>query len=257
MMEGPIELIKRLARRRAPSSINWEGMLAEQYTKTLAAPRTIIDVGCNEGAHVWHFLSLHARSIICFEPIPALASKLRERFAGHSEVVIHQAAVGARNCRSLFMVNEGVLPESGLRARGFYSNPSVVLSQIEVRVVRLDDLALRAVDYIKIDCEGGELDVLAGAAETIGKWRPLISVEYGAGGYDVYGHRPGDLFAWGAKAGYAVVNLFGQMFVDEAAFVACVDRYYWDYLLVPRERGDLIAALRQNGERIAASLWTQ
>ncbi len=48
----------------------------------------------------------------------------------------------------------------------------------EARTVRLDSLALDRVDLLKIDVEGMEAEVLAGAAQSIVKHRPIILVEW-------------------------------------------------------------------------------
>ena len=41
----------------------------------------------------------------------------------------------------------------------------------------LDALALRDVDVMQFDCEGGEHKIIKGARDTIERWRPLIAVE--------------------------------------------------------------------------------
>jgi len=43
--------------------------------------------------------------------------------------------------------------------------------------IRLDDLKIGKVDFIKIDVEGYELPVLKGGIETIKKWKPIICLE--------------------------------------------------------------------------------
>jgi len=48
----------------------------------------------------------------------------------------------------------------------------------EVATIRIDELALQQVKLMKIDAEGMEHKVLAGAAQTIRRCRPLIFVEY-------------------------------------------------------------------------------
>jgi len=47
-----------------------------------------------------------------------------------------------------------------------------------VTMISLDGLALPRVDFIKIDVEGMEAEVLAGAAQTISRCRPLMYIEY-------------------------------------------------------------------------------
>jgi hypothetical protein len=46
-----------------------------------------------------------------------------------------------------------------------------------VRTATLDSYALRDVSLVKVDVEGHERQVLAGARETLTRWRPLVVVE--------------------------------------------------------------------------------
>ena len=46
------------------------------------------------------------------------------------------------------------------------------------------------IDFIKIDVEGAELQVLQGAIVWIRKCRPIIVFEHGVGAADCYGTRP-------------------------------------------------------------------
>ena len=46
-----------------------------------------------------------------------------------------------------------------------------------ISLVSLDSLQISRLDFIKIDVEGMELDVLKGASETIGKFKPVMIIE--------------------------------------------------------------------------------
>jgi hypothetical protein len=84
---------------------------------------------------------------------------------------------------------------SGLRERPYPGREEV--RQIAVRAERLDDALLGEYrpSFIKIDVEGAEREVLAGAIETISRHRPLIVFEHGRGSANYYGTAPGDVFA--------------------------------------------------------------
>lgn len=47
----------------------------------------------------------------------------------------------------------------------------------DVQVKRLDDFGIADVDFIKIDVEGHELEVLKGGAATIERYRPVLLME--------------------------------------------------------------------------------
>jgi hypothetical protein len=68
---------------------------------------------------------------------------------------------------------------------GPWSMVSAAGSQ-QCRLIRLDDWATDAVDYIKIDTEGYEPNVLAGARRLVVERRPIMVMEFGA--WTLLGH---------------------------------------------------------------------
>lgn len=127
--------------------------------------------------------------------------------------------------------------ESGLAIKENYVDQLATnLIPIEVETRRLDDVIDFKIDYLKADIEGAEIDMLNGAQETVRRSRPIISVEYGANGYRAFGHTQASLLEWAREQEYAIFDLFGNAFSSPAEFLACVDRYYWDYILIPEEQ---------------------
>ena len=51
------------------------------------------------------------------------------------------------------------------------------MGQGDTQIIRLDNLNIADVDYIKIDCEGFEYRVLQGAEQTIKHCRPVVVIE--------------------------------------------------------------------------------
>lgn len=51
------------------------------------------------------------------------------------------------------------------------------LIEIKVQLRPLDDLEIKSVDFIEIDVEGHEMEVLEGAAKTIRESRPVVLIE--------------------------------------------------------------------------------
>jgi FkbM family methyltransferase len=77
-----------------------------------------------------------------------------------------------------------------------------------VSVDRLDDFCVREaidrVDFVKIDVEGAELQVLEGGREVIEAHRPTMLIEVEARHTARYGHSPADVSGWLLKRGYTM-----------------------------------------------------
>jgi len=224
--------------------VDWEQLLRLSYSVLLDANLSYCDVGGNLGAHANCFLTdMKAANLAIFEPIPQMRDHLESRFGARSNVSIYPYALADQTVQTTFFVKPGALAESGLARKDAYSDGRTDnLEAIPVSVRRLDDVELGfAPDFIKIDIEGAEIDMLRGARETIAAARPLISVEYGSTGYEAFGHTAASLPTWCQENHYEIYDLFGNRFAYDE-FLACVNRYYWDYVLVPAERLEALAA---------------
>lgn len=228
--------------------INWEFVLSSQYLSALGPMPAAIDVGAHQGVHADQMAYIADR-VICFEPIPHLAACLLKHSG--SRVVVG-AALGRTAGVQDFYVNRRSLPESGLRRR--LDAASDTFEVIQVPVNRLDDFGFEGVGFIKIDCEGGEMDIILGGEALIARDRPVIACEFGSNGFAAYGWSKLDLYGWAVRLGYQVCDLFGNTFDTPEIYDACVGCYYWDYLLIPEERADLAARFREGGQRVLADL---
>jgi FkbM family methyltransferase len=171
---------------------------AEQVMERVLNERSVcIDIGAHVGSFVDLFLKYAPLGVhYAFEPLPDLCQTLREKYALHEGVKVIETALGDYNGTSTFthvVSNPGY---SGLRERR-YDRSDERLQQIEVRVRKLDDVVPSdlTVDFIKIDVEGAELQVLRGGIETLRRGRPCVVFEHGLGAADCYGTEPGDIHA--------------------------------------------------------------
>ena len=142
------------------------------------------------------------------------------------------------NGETEFWECENYPEESGLKQRVVYNREDARLKSIKVQVKQLDDFmdCFTRLDYIKLDAEGAEVDILEGAARVISKFRPIISTEYGGPGYGAYGRQRRSLFDLCEKNNYSVTDIFGNPIFDLSEWEECCDSVYWDYFLVPREK---------------------
>jgi len=133
-----------------------------------------VDVGANLGVITEQIVRLAPQGRhLAFEPIPHLAAELRRRFPS---VEVHQAALSDTPGTASFGSVPQALGLSGFRPR-VLSEVEVVPIPVEVRT--LDDVVAGArVDFLKVDVEGAELAVLAGATATLSRSRPVVVFEH-------------------------------------------------------------------------------
>lgn len=140
----------------------------------------VVDAGANFGAHTFAFAQLVGPSGIVFaiEPQRMLHHMLCGSIAlnGVRNVVPHHVALGRDWGRV-------VIPPIDYGAQGNFGSLELggeqALEGEMVPVIELNQLVLglSRVDFIKIDVEGMELNVLEGGALTIDKHRPVMSIE--------------------------------------------------------------------------------
>lgn len=138
---------------------------------------------------------------LAFEPLPRLYKSLTQRFHRHPNVRILPTALGSLATKALFhdvVSNPGY---SGLRRRTYPSSLEKIVP-IEVDVLTLDEvLEGKRIDFLKIDVEGGEFDVLQGARRTLREHRPVVVFEFGLGAADHYGVTPDMMYELVGNAG--------------------------------------------------------
>ena len=170
--------------------------------RALPADAHTVDVGCHKGEILDLILRIAPRGKHRgYEPIPAMAAELRERYARRAGVQIRELALSDKAGTSSFNHVVTNPSYSGLKRRD-YDRPGERDEQITVRTARLDDElpAGSRLDLIKIDVEGGELQVLQGAERILGEQRPLVIFEHGRGAAEHYGAHPEAVYDVLAKA---------------------------------------------------------
>jgi FkbM family methyltransferase len=147
--------------------------------------RTVYDIGGYEGIFTLFFASRvgPAGRLITFEPNPRNCAKIAENVALNrfTNVEVRQIAVGARPGRAalVFPPHEEAYGSlvGDIQAEIRRHRPVVA---IDVEIDSIDRQIARgtpAPDFVKIDVEGFELDVLRGMRDTIAVRRPALYVE--------------------------------------------------------------------------------
>jgi FkbM family methyltransferase len=151
--------------------IDWgaEGLLARH----LEQDGIFLDIGAHMGYYSLYMLPL-VEAVYAFEPDPRAREWLTKNLSPYPSASIVPVAVGARSGRATYVLSPD--PETSHLSSDCVSDGNV----IEVDVVTVDEFVTRfdlRVTAIKIDVEGFDIDVVAGALQTIRKQAPLVLTE--------------------------------------------------------------------------------
>jgi FkbM family methyltransferase len=131
-----------------------------------------VDAGANRGVYARRLARLCPRVLAC-EPQPALARRLAR--AVPRNVVVLPVALSDTPGETTLRIP--LLASTAVHTRGTLGDGGSENLEVTALRLRLDDLALESVGFAKIDVEGHELPLLAGAVQTLRRCRPRLLVE--------------------------------------------------------------------------------
>jgi FkbM family methyltransferase len=178
-----------------------------------------VDVGAALGSYTW-VLGRKSRDVVAFEPGERHFRSLRSGAFASNVTVVNSAVGRFSGAARLFTLGEG--RDADHTATLSLSNPLVAngsAQAVDVSLVSLDEYFLtstylgRAIDLIKVDVEGFELEVLAGGREILSTHKPLVICEIEAR------HNVGyaEVFCLMESLGYRSSVYSGGRYVDIAA----------------------------------------
>lgn len=192
------------------NSLRLYGEWAQSEIDTLAnfieEGSVVVDVGAFIGTHSRAFSDLVGISgrVYAFEPNSSIYLLLEENAKKTSlrNIVTLPFALGAKG-RVMCIANE---PYHNNQGATRLDTPSNTNDQKGVQVKLLDSFDIGTIDFIKIDVEGMELEVLMGADEAINNHTPAIflevnSLEDSAG-----------ILGWARHRNYLVYGVIGDAF---------------------------------------------
>jgi FkbM family methyltransferase len=133
----------------------------------------IIDCGSNIGMSIIYFKSLFPNAkIVGFEADPYIFSFLEKNIASFQfkDVELNNKAVWDKNDETLSFLAEG-------GAGGRVEQRSAEHKFVDVKTARLRDFLVRDVDFLKIDIEGAEFNVIRDCADQLHNVKHLF-IEY-------------------------------------------------------------------------------
>ncbi len=180
---------------------------------------TFMDIGAYVGTYSIPVGKIHngAVNVIAFEPAPHCFSLLQRHLAlNHVEGNVHieELACGDFSGSAHFVLTECTLdcpPSSENRLHiEKMSNGAEGNGIIKVGIVSLDDYVARngiSADYVKIDVEGAELQVLRGAKRLLRTERPIVFCELHKFNWDKFHASEAQLNDLLAEVGYEMEDI--------------------------------------------------
>lgn len=176
----------------------------------------MFDVGANIGQSAGRFLEKFPKSkIYCFEPAGESFRKLQENLRDYQNVHSFKIAFGAGKGKGK-MVIQGLSTLSSLSDMADDEFISGEPKYEDVDLTTVDefcaDKGINHVNYLKIDTEGGDLDVLKGARNMLnGQQIDIVQVEAGMNIGNTR-HVPfKELFSYLEEYGYSLFGIYEQV----------------------------------------------
>ncbi len=153
---------------------------------------SFLDIGANTGTSTLGFLKMgFCNKIYLFEPNFFLFERyLKKIKKNHANIDIYNLALGSKNSKLNFYMpfidnvfihyfssfSKSYVKNSCLKT---FPNKKISIKRKIINVKKFDDLGIVSkIDFIKIDTEGHDLEVIKGMKKTIKKFKPVLLIEF-------------------------------------------------------------------------------
>jgi FkbM family methyltransferase len=173
----------------------------------------VLEAGANNGSETVLLGRLvgSAGKVYAFEPVPHLVKRLRMNLVLNDiedRVEVCELALGETESVVKFFLTPKSAVNQGMSSKWRFAEAR---EEIEVRQTTLDQWSahvnLPRLDFLKMDIQGSELELLAGGQETINRCRPLIFTEADSTAQGDGQHTVGDLWKQLSDLGYSMFRL--------------------------------------------------
>jgi FkbM family methyltransferase len=157
------------------------------YESIVHAGDVVLDIGANIGAHTLPFASLVGRDgrVYAFEPTQYAYEKLSRNVKANPIVapnieLVHAMLVSESSNAIAPQVYSSwpLIKEEGLHEQ----HRGKLKSTADAEIMTVDEFVARGridrIDFVKLDVDGNEAGVLAGAANTLRSFRPRVLMEW-------------------------------------------------------------------------------
>ena len=183
--------------REQTRGLFFEAFELEELRKRIKPGARIVDVGANTGNHTIFFAGpMKAAKVTPLEPLPRASATLRASVRRNklNNVDLSHLGIGLSDHTGRARVVTSDRGGMGATSLESYADGDVI-------VETLDTVVRDPVDLLKVDVEGMELQVLAGARELIARDRPLIFIE-------IANENTIEFWTWLKNAEYHVTRVF-------------------------------------------------
>ena len=157
----------------------YEKLVLKRVVKHLGSNDTVFDIGANIGQHSLIF-SKFAKEVYSFEPNSSVFYQFLEsvRLNKIDNIIAENCGIGATNEFKKIYVNPQNAGNSSVLPNENYKSFTIKIKNLK----EYED-ALDKVDFVKIDVEGFELDIIIGNISFFRKFQPTIWFEFNLNEY--------------------------------------------------------------------------
>ena len=165
----------------AKNEINYEKELFEKYVNK---NKNIIDVGGCIGVMSLILSQLTSKKVYVYEPNPEAFYFLKQNIEQNhvKNVLTYNVGIGnkLKKTKILYSANENIGQTLLCLEKKDLDNNK---NGVEVDLIKLDDIKIKNIGFIKIDVEGYELEVLKSGENLLTQNKMVVAVEYH--GFDI------------------------------------------------------------------------
>jgi FkbM family methyltransferase len=205
--------------------VNGEHQFLEKLKARGFSPKTIFDIGANEGRWSSYVGNMWPDAVVhMFEPMAGIVARLTEKFAGRAQFHVHHGAVGAENGKIKVFENTELSSHSYVGASADDAPEVDVFSGPKC----LELAGVEKVELCKIDTEGFDLAILKGLQKELATHRfSVIQFEHHQFAVS-YGVRFADVTAMLRDCGYRVGKIYPEG-IKEVRY----GEHDWEYIIGP------------------------
>lgn len=198
------------------------------YQAIICPGNTCIDVGANVGTHTAALARLVMPGGYIYAMEPFLQNVERATHANRTFSNVTIIPMAAANPTEDIETRRFSIPGADFtqgslakQEAGAWADATAIQTH-EILCTSIDaqvrTKAIARVDFLKLDCEGGEMDAIRGGVETILRFKPIIYAEVFARWTKSFGYSPADLFQLLSEMGYTTGRVIWKGRIEAITF---------------------------------------